>query len=656
MKKSYIFIFLLLTIFLLSCSKINEVVIGEEKKEGKETIVVGGIENNEPYSYLDKKGKKVGYNIDILNALFEELDYNVEYLTVTNEDFMEKLDKKEINLVVGIQYDEEYIKRLKYSKPIIKNEFNIFVKSSEKSIRSIEDLLGKKISIYKYDPAYQRFKNSDKYRVYLCESEKDAYDLLQAGAVDAFIANRNVAINYIEDSIIKGSLVIVGEKYLVYPSAIATLEENKYLINDINLEIDKLKGIGKLEEIQVKWFGEEVNKNNVLGRIVTAFVSFGLVLFIIILFIISINKMLKEEVEQRTNEITEEIKYKEAIMDSLFDYLITLDNNLNITTVNRRVKEMDIIQDKDVCNKNIKDTELIKLVYMEDIKNVYLSKEKVLNRERKIEGENDIYIDYNIMPVIVDSKMKGVAITLKDITEKKQMMRKITHKDKMESLGRLTAGIAHEIRNPLASIAMYLKILPDKINNPEYRKQITEDIPKEITRLNNLVKNLLEYSTPRLSQASTLNLKSEIEFVLRLLNNKIIDKNIAINVIIGDNINIEFDKDHFKQIIINTIINAIEALNNVSNPKIDIYCNKDVQGYLDLFISNNGDSISNSIAENIFEPFITTKAEGTGLGLSIVSQLCKENNSEIYLDKDNIEGVTFIIKIPSFEDLEEDKI
>ncbi|SHD78559.1 two-component system sensor histidine kinase NtrB [Schnuerera ultunensis] len=331
----------------------------------------------------------------------------------------------------------------------------------------------------------------------------------------------------------------------------------------------------------------------------------------------------------------------------MFDHLITLDNNFNITVINRRVRDIEIIKNKNILNKKIQDTDLVKLIFADDIKNVYITKEKILNRERKIDNGIEKYVEYNIVPVIINDEMEGVAITLKDITNEKRMQRKIYQQDKMESLGRLTAGIAHEIRNPLASIDMYLKLLPEKIDNVEFRKQIVEDIPKEISRLNNLIKSLLDYSIPRPSESTILNVKTEIEFVLRLLKNEIDNDEIDVISKIDDNIDIRFDKDHFRQIILNIILNAIEALKNVTNPMIEISYQQKKE-YLNIFICNNGGPIDCEIADNIFEPFFTTKVNGYGLGLSIVSQLCKENSAEITLDKNYKKGAKFIIEIATF--------
>ncbi|CCQ98575.1 putative Sensory transduction protein kinase [[Clostridium] ultunense Esp] len=641
-----VLIVVLISIVCLLSVRTNKIDFRVEDQ--RKFVTIGIVEDNEPYSYKDSKGIRIGFNVDVIDELFNELNYKINYVPVTHENFLDKLENSEIDLIGGIQYDIEYINKLKYSKPLIKNTFNIFVKTSDRSIRNISDLSGKKISVYRYDPAYQRFKNSDNIRVFLCESQRDAYLLLRSGVVDAFVANRNTALSYIEDSIGKGNIMIVGEKYTVFPSAIAALNKNGFLIEEINIGIDRLKNTGKLDKLQSKWFGEEVVVNLRLWRkITTVSIVVGLVLILIIFVIARINNILKKEVEQRTNKIKEEIEYKEAITDSLFDHLITLDNNFNITVINRRVRDIEIIKNKNILNKKIQDTDLVKLIFADDIKNVYITKEKILNRERKIDNGIEKYVEYNIVPVIINDEMEGVAITLKDITNEKRMQRKIYQQDKMESLGRLTAGIAHEIRNPLASIDMYLKLLPEKIDNVEFRKQIVEDIPKEISRLNNLIKSLLDYSIPRPSESTILNVKTEIEFVLRLLKNEIDNDEIDVISKIDDNIDIRFDKDHFRQIILNIILNAIEALKNVTNPMIEISYQQKKE-YLNIFICNNGGPIDCEIADNIFEPFFTTKVNGYGLGLSIVSQLCKENSAEITLDKNYKKGAKFIIEIATF--------
>lgn len=221
-------------------------------------------------------------------------------------------------------------------------------------------------------------------------------------------------------------------------------------------------------------------------------------------------------------------------------------------------------------------------------------------------------------------------------------------KDRMESLGILMAGIAHEIRNPLTSIKTYAELLPKKYDNPKFREMISKDIPYEIERLNNLINELLEYSKPKKAFKENTNLYEVIEKILALTANKIQKENVKINIDIPKKIFIYADKDHLKQIIINLILNGIESLNK--DQKLINISTMESLGKTYLMIEDNGCGMDKEELNKIYDPFYTTKASGTGLGLFVCYQLMEENNGKIHVSSAKDEGTSFILEFKSLGD------
>lgn len=223
-------------------------------------------------------------------------------------------------------------------------------------------------------------------------------------------------------------------------------------------------------------------------------------------------------------------------------------------------------------------------------------------------------------------------------------------KDRMESLGILMAGIAHEIRNPLTSIKTYAELLPKKYDNPKFREMISKDIPYEIERLNNLINELLEYSKPKKAFKEKINIYEIIEKILALISNKIQKENVKINVDIPKDIFVYADKNHLKQIIINLILNGIEALNK-EQKSINISAMESLDKTY-VIIEDNGCGMDKEELNKIYNPFYTTKASGTGLGLFVCYQLMEENNGKIHVSSTSDEGTSFILE---FKNLGDDK-
>lgn len=221
-------------------------------------------------------------------------------------------------------------------------------------------------------------------------------------------------------------------------------------------------------------------------------------------------------------------------------------------------------------------------------------------------------------------------------------------KDRMESLGILMAGIAHEIRNPLTSIKTYAELLPKKYDNPKFREMISKDIPFEIERLNNLINELLEYSKPKKALKESVNIYEIIEKILALITNKIQKENVKINIDIPKGIFVYADKNHLKQIIINLVLNGIEALNK-EQKLINISIMEGL-GKTYLVIEDNGCGMDKEELNKIYDPFYTTKASGTGLGLFVCYQLMEENNGKIHVSSAKNEGTSFILEFKSLGD------
>nr|WP_318011014.1 histidine kinase dimerization/phospho-acceptor domain-containing protein [Clostridium sp. FP1] len=179
-------------------------------------------------------------------------------------------------------------------------------------------------------------------------------------------------------------------------------------------------------------------------------------------------------------------------------------------------------------------------------------KKEVNKQTREINNANDILVKKNIQIKLERD--------FRDITEEKLMQENIRTKDKMQSLGNLISGIAHEIRNPLTSIRAYVELIPKKFDNPKFREMVSKDIPTEIDRLNSLINDLLEYSKPQKPYKEKTDLCEIVNKVILLLKNKLQTENIIIENNINKNIFVFIDKNQFRQVLINIVLNAVECL------------------------------------------------------------------------------------------------
>jgi len=214
--------------------------------------------------------------------------------------------------------------------------------------------------------------------------------------------------------------------------------------------------------------------------------------------------------------------------------------------------------------------------------------------------------------------------------------------DKLATIGKMSAILAHEIRNPLNSIKINSDIMAGHKEMPENFKKRLRIIQKEVDRLDNLVKDVLMFSRKGDLVIYDINIVSFFESLYLQLKTLLEEKKIKFSMGVGDH-KIKGDIEKLKQVFLNLIINAADAIYENGNISVKTRIDKSENRLL-VLICDDGCGISNT--GKIFEPFYTTKTSGTGLGLSISQNIIKQHGGELYL-KSSIPGETvFCVEIP----------
>lgn len=233
---------------------------------------------------------------------------------------------------------------------------------------------------------------------------------------------------------------------------------------------------------------------------------------------------------------------------------------------------------------------------------------------------------------------------VQDQTRQRDVELQLRQQEKLAAIGGLAAGIAHEIRNPLAGISGSVELLSQSQANPEDQK-LMKIILKEIDRLNNLVGEFLDYAKPDTPPTEKMNLSAVLmDCIENLKANKTIRQDIQFDVQVEDNIFILGFDYKMKQVFLNILINAAQAMQNASGPQLKVYLKKDgLQA--DIKIIDNGGGMSESTKKRLFEPFHTTKPKGTGLGLAITHKILTSHQARVQVNSQPNQGTEFVINI-----------
>jgi signal transduction histidine kinase len=232
----------------------------------------------------------------------------------------------------------------------------------------------------------------------------------------------------------------------------------------------------------------------------------------------------------------------------------------------------------------------------------------------------------------------------------KERTRKMYRADRLATLGELSAGAAHEIRNPLTSIRSSIQFLKRKLNVPA-DIEMANDLISEVDRINEIIEGMLSFAKPQPLKKENTQLKTILAQTVQLVSNTARKKEIDIflNYQAGRD-DIFADPSQLKQLFLNIIMNSIQAIENIPGKiEINVIFSEGEKKYTPVYLIefiDNGEGISNENIDKIFDPFYTTKNEGTGLGLSISYGIINQHDGDIEFFSEPGKGTRVKIRIP----------
>jgi len=277
-------------------------------------------------------------------------------------------------------------------------------------------------------------------------------------------------------------------------------------------------------------------------------------------------------------------------------------------------------------------------------------------RLRKHES-GTLLVRYSAVPITdpqrgADSTGVGTLIVFEDLSRLRLLEEKVRRSDRLAALGELAAGVAHEMRNPLATMRGFLQLLPTEYEDAEFREECSTRLIQEIDRLSRLTDDLLELSRPiQLDDLST-DLREVVEEVLADQSEMLRTARIRV---VGETQtlpSLPLDRERIKQVLLNLVINARQAMPEGGFMKWRLESRKEIWGEGEkrplacLSISDTGAGIESRHMDALFDPFFTTKAHGTGLGLAICHRIVEEHGGFIRVESEKGKGSTFTLYFP----------
>jgi len=339
----------------------------------------------------------------------------------------------------------------------------------------------------------------------------------------------------------------------------------------------------------------------------------------------------------------------ERIIESIRSGLITTDLDGKIYTFNSAAGEITGFDANDMPGQTI-------FTLFGDIRpSIETSMKAADDHERPPRFECDLLtpdgfavrIGYRIAPLVTeDNEVTGLIVTFQDLTEIRSMEESVRRKDRLAAVGRVGAGLAHEIRNPLGAMRGAIQVLQSNTPPESMQADLMDIILRESDRLNSIITNFLSYAKPKVGSVAETDISEAVRDTFTLLRHSpdVRETHILKEFLPERPVFISADVAQLKQVFWNLARNAIQAMSDGGT--LTVRLEPISTGRIKIVFEDTGRGMSPDQVEQLFEPFSTSTSGGTGLGLSIVYQIIRDHGGTISVRSVEEEGTTITIDLP----------
>lgn len=343
-----------------------------------------------------------------------------------------------------------------------------------------------------------------------------------------------------------------------------------------------------------------------------------------------------EQLKERVRDVLTLKNLNDLILRNIHSGLVTIDNSGRLLQANPSAYQL-----LGIPQSNLQDQKLVDWMPGLDAQSVSENKGFDFNFKRL--GEKRI-LRVSISRLFDDQhNEQGKIVNFQDETLVRTMTKRLRQSEKMAAIGQLAAGIAHEIRNPLAGISGSIQLLQANDSDSAQTAKLMGIVMREIDRLNNLITEFLDFAKPEAPMEDQVEMGSLLEDILSFVKGDSRYSNVKTSFECTEILRILGNRDKLKQAFLNIMVNAFQAIENSENPQIVVAVKRNSNKLL-VSIKDNGIGMDENLKERIFEPFHTTKPKGTGLGLAITHSIFQSHGADIQVESELQKGTEFRIQ------------
>ena len=622
----------------------------------EETLRVACFANLAPYQF-EEDGQLKGIHVEVMEAVAEKCGLELEWITYPSlSQCVEAVRSDQADVILGTSLDRTAVgdSSLIYSSEI---------SSSYICMVAREDLVDQILdsssyfgaAVYEYESLpYSASLQYRNVRNFIGVGSQDrVFNELIRGTADIAFGVRTCLMYNLEKAGLIDEYPVIYNYVQPVHYCLAVDAKNEQLLEYLNEAITSVRSSRQYDQIFSRWTPEldygftledwlEEHTPQIVLTVLTILFIFGTVMIMNYLLRVTVKKR-TAELERANDHLRENAarsQYESALLRQVIESnpngILLFDEAGTIELANRNAEHL--LSRSELVGLNVIDFWLMRQILgnwkISDFEQETTSE----RREIEISLEDRIYFFQYAMCTLIkpgntQSQARTVFILFEDITMKKIQEKQALSFEKSQLMNQLVAGIAHEIRNPLASLKALAQAAQGNADDPDYVRAFEELVPNEVDRIERLVSDLISYSKePKTTLNGTeINVEKLVRSCLTLMKALIEKNQIVIRTSVVPDLTLWAEEDHIRQVILNILINSIDAVQQkrrsgktVLTPHIWIRGRQSNGGVI-IEIWDRGCGMSPGAIQKAARPFYSTKTNGTGLGLAISSRYVSEN-------------------------------
>lgn len=647
-------------------------VVGSPVQE-KGVIIAGSGIDHAPYAFVNSQDRAEGFSLDLLRAVAEVMDFDLEIRTQEWENLRTALEQGSIDVLATMAYSEARDSLVDFSVPYTVAYDGVFVRKEESPIESMSALQGKSIIAVRAGAAHDYLQRSGLAdQAILTATTDEALRLLASGQGDAAIVPKLIGLLTVQElqlSNLEGTDLIIEAYERAY--CFAVVEGNAELVGRLNHGLEIIRATGRYDEIYDKWFGT-VDEKGLAMSTVLLYVLGGTaipVAFLVVAFLWSMS--LKRKVAQRTKDLRESEERYRVLVEKAPEAIVVLDpESLKFVDANANAERLVGLDREALLRSSPFDVSTSVqpngLPVVESTKH-YIKEAlegkapvfewQVLNAQGEV-----IPCEVRLAPIPFSGRMllRG---SVTDISDKKQAeAERESFIKELEArnaeLERFAYTISHDLKNPLVTIKGFSGLLEQDVaeGNGEKLKRDVEHIQHAAETMQLLLADLLEFfrigrTVNPLEEVALTPLTQE---VVRRLGPLAEARGVKVEVA-PDLPTIYGDRARLLDMIQGLIDNAIKFMGDQPDPQVVVGVRQDKHEQV-CFVRDNGIGIKAKYHAKVFELFerLNADKEGTGIGLALVRRVVEEHGGHIWVESDGVgQGATLCFVLPEHRRMEQ---